>query len=372
MATDIRADHRLPMGKWPDNFYSPKDAVTNKLFGGLADNSTVSVTTAENKKSKHTYGVVVKYSLNYEKLEQSPEILMGGTLDPYKQNVQDTIVTLMEAGNEEFTSRDINRVMQGNPNAKLTSQQAIEIARAMMSMRRREVTIVTANEGIDSNLKALWKKNHGNLEPESNLPGYKSVGKFYGGTILAFEESGVVEKKIKHTKNGETTEEVIAVPTRWKMLAMPLLYRYAKDKGQVSCTQMKLINYAGNSDEPKVIQQLSARRTKTLNVIEHYLLKDIDTMKKDHSYKTYRELNSDRGAKEKPIYSRIITWETFYKLDGLDKVKSKSLKNMKSRTRHKVDKLLTGYKEQGLIQAFSYVDKKKGGTKFSYGIEITL
>ena len=88
----------------------------------------------------------------------------------------------------------------------------------------------------------------------------------------------------------------------------------------------------------------------------NFFAREIDTMKKN------------------PNYSKIIILARIYSIDGIDEVQNdaNSLKQKKKYTRGKIDKILTRFKTNGLIQGYKFHKKVIGKATTFYSVEILL
>ena len=327
---------------FPEVFFSPKSKVANMMFENEFPSGEVTPVVTINQGK---YGALVSY--NYHDIEESPFIRIGdgSKLTEWERTVHDAVSTLMEAGNEEFTSEQILRVARQDPNANLTDTAAVEIAEAMMSLNRRETTIIT-DAGVRPD---LWDAaGAGVLKPEHKR--YQNIGKAYYGRLLDFRADGDIKVSV-HCKDGSKKLTMTVVPTQWHMLARPLLYDYSKAKGQIASTPMKALYTATSKPKGKKLN-----RGRATDGIVNYLSRQIDTMKKDKNF------------------SRFILWETLYELDGIDDVKEDdgNIRKKKSCTRRKVCKILDEFKESGLIEGYANVEKQRGRTKYLHSVNICL
>ena len=73
-------------------------------------------------------------------------------------------------------------------------------------------------------------------------------------------------------------------------------------------------------------------------------------------------------------YSRNIILNNIYKIDGIDDVQQNAndIKKKKFRSRQKLEKLLTRFRENGLIYDYIFHKKLKGKTTIIHCVEILL
>ena len=337
----------------PTKIVSPKSIVSKTIFKSeLTQSDVFPVLATTTKQGK--FGAVVKF--DYTAIERDRCIRIDGTLDEYKQLVHDAVCTLKLAGNQIFESRDINRVMKRNPNAKLTDTEAVEIAEAMNAMGNVDVTIISDPDGLEEKLRRIWDENHMALQPERKIKKYRNLSKFYKDKLLSFAAEGNITAKVLRTIDGERKIVDATVPTIWKMKnlpgeenSMPILYQYANAKKQIATTPIKELNPTAYTALPSKL-----KRERKTDLLDDRLRELIETMK--HAHKI----------------SRDILYEPLYKLDGIEDAADGSTKTKKARTRAKVKKILEGYKKSGFIVDFKENSKKVGRAIMAYSVTIIL
>ena len=93
--------------------------------------------------------------------------------------------------------------------------------------------------------------------------------------------------------------------------------------------------------------------------LANFLSREIDTMKST--------------SKRKQPYSRVILLERIYKIDGIDDIQQDDINGInkkKSRTRDKLDKILSRFKENGMIEGHQFHKKIKGKSLYFHSVEI--
>ena len=78
-------------------------------------------------------------------------------------------------------------------------------------------------------------------------------------------------------------------------------------------------------------------------------------------------------SKRKQPYSRVILLERIYKIDGINDIQQDDINGInkkKSRTRDKLDKLLSRFKENGMIKGHQFHKKIKGKSLYFHSVEI--
>lgn len=298
-----------------DVLYSPKDAVSNKIFGGMEPGTVAPVVTIPTKKG-NDYGAVLKL-VQYKDEKSGTQIDIQYTkYEEYERAVCDAVASYVaEHGTPiTITSEQIYRFTSQNPKARLTLQAAKDIETAMINCGRGEVTIITDPAGDAE----LWKMGAGSdLEPEKKR--YNVASKYYGRMI---------------TFSAECSGDFGGALDRWTIFEAPILYNYAQDKKQIASTKVAEV-------EPPKAGKARARTSKDTQSIESYITRRIDTMKKN------------------PEQSRNILWENIYEIDGATTGKTtQAIRVKQSRSRAKTIKILDKCVDRGLIKEYAYKDKE--------------
>ena len=331
----------------PDTHFSTKDKVSNLTWNNkLLIGSDFGVITV--KKSEN-FGCIVH--LDYEKIINSPDVITGAQLSDFDRTVYDAIVTIYVAGNKVFTTADIWRVMSQNPKARLTEKKRDQISRSMFHISRFWMTIVT-----DYSDKILtWNSLNKDSTFKSESKFYKNLKATYTGRLINFSVVGNLSFDVTYSVNDEEVVEHKTVAQVWKILDTPILYQYAKDKGQISAVPMNLLTTSKKKDK-----QTALNRGDHTDELANFLSREIDTMKKT--------------AKHKQPYSRFILLERIYKIDGIDDIEQNvdNIKTKKKTTRQKLIKILTRFKENEMIKGHKLHKKIIGKSSTFYSVEILI
>ena len=324
---DQRANSLYPSTKAADIFYSPKDKVSNDLWaGGIPFGMLTPIKTFKDAKN-NLYGVVAMLK-DAEGNNATARIKSPEAYTDDDRQVHDAIASLWESPTAVISSEQIYRAICKNPKAKLTTQSAREIETSMFKCRRGELTIVTDPAGG----KEIWEKGaQGKLKPEKKI---FNVANNYNGLLIPFDS----------WSSGEFHDEHGAIRDRWQVFRPPVLYDYGHDKKQIAATPIQGISRKVN-------------RSKSTRSLMGYLDRQIDTMKKTTA----------------KVFSRNITWEALYKVDGVydGDTKPQTIKAKQSKTRTKVIKLLDERVAAGLIKGYTYnkhdgEHMKKVGRNWAY------
>lgn len=330
----------------PETFFSPKDKVSNVVWNNEIDiGDDIGVITIFKSEN---FGCIVK--LNYEKIMNSNDVITGAELSPYDRNVYDSVVTLYAAGNKIFPLQDIWHVFSQNPSAKLTEVERKKLLKSLFHIARFWITIVTDY----SEKTEVWAEKNSNPENKPFKPErkfYKKLQSSYTGHLLEFRVVANRCVKTVHSNNGQ---DVIEKETTAEILELgfcPILYQYAKAKGQVASTPIKLLNTSDRSNKKIVIN-----RGYHNDEITTFLAREIDTMKKSSTY------------------NNITLLERFYIIDGINEVQTdtNSVNKKKKKTRDKIEKILSHFKINGIIKDYIFHKKIFGKASTFYSVEILL
>ena len=331
----------------PDTLFSPKDKVSNYTWDNkIPIARDIGITTS---KKNGRCGCVVH--LDYEKIINSDDIVTGAVLSDFDRCVYDAVVTLHVAGNNIFTTNEIWRIISHNTKAKLNPVMRQKIIRSMFHITRFWISIVTD----DSERFDIWCSISRNTPFNSERKLYKNLQATYTGRLLDFRVIGNITFDVTYISDEQEFTEKKSFPDIWKILDTPILYQYAKAKGQISATPIQLISTTKTTKTVATI-----RRGACTNEVASFLAREINTMKKT--------------AKRKQPYSRTIILERIYKIDGIDDIQqdANSLKKKKNRTRDKIVKILQHFKENGLINGHTFHKKVHGKALTFHSVEILL
>lgn len=331
----------------PDTLFSPKDKVSNYAWknklpiGSFAGISTV-------KKSER-FGCVVH--LDYEKIINSDDVVTGAQLSNFDRCVYDAVVTIFVAGNTKFTTAEIWHIISHNSKSKLSPAMRDRIVKSMFHISKFWLSIITD----DSERFDVWCNLSRNSSFNSERKYYKNLQATYTGRLLDFRVIGKVTFDVSYDLDGRTITEKMSFADVWKLGFPPILYQYAKAKGQVSSVPLPLLDTSKKPDKKN-----SLKRGSHNDELTHFLSREIDTMKKT--------------AKRKQPYSRFILLDRIYKIDGIDNIQQSTndIKQKKFITRQKIKKILSRFKENGMINGHTFHKKTIGKSSTFYSVEIFI
>ena len=332
----------------PDTLFSPKDKVSNRTWDNrlpIGRNlGIITVRKAEN------FGCVVQ--LNYEKIINSDDVVTGAELSKFDRCVYDAVVTLFVSGYDTFSTADVLRIISHNPKAKLTPSNRDKIIKSMFHISRFWLSILTD----DSERFDVWCSISRNSPFNSERKYYKNLQATYTGRLLDFRVIGNITFDVTYFNEEQKFTKKESFPEIWKILATPILYQYAKAKGQISAVPIKFLDTS--SDKRSTVT--AVRRRATTSELTSFLAREIDTMKKT--------------AKRKQPYSRIILLDRIYKIDGIGDIlqNANNIWLKKKRTRDKLSKILNRFKENGMINGHIFHKKTIGKSLTFYSVEIFI
>ena len=331
-----RAEIAYMVGTPADTITSPKDHISNKLWGGKMKPGYITPVVTMTEKGQK-FGAVCQYVRYTDEKNNAQIDVTFVKYEEAERAVCDAVASLTQAAPLPvmITSLQIYRAITRNPHARLSAKAAKEIEEAMLNIGRGEVTIITAPSGDEK----LWKDGAGDkLKPEKKR--YANVKAKYYGRVILFSAS--------------TSGEFGGTLDRWTIHERPVLYNYAHDKNQVASTPIVALPESKNQKQAK-------RRGKDIQTLYSVITRRIDTMKKAKST------------------SRNMTWESLYELDGVyskENQTENAIRLKKGRTRGKVIKIIDECKASGLITGYIYNVhdnihmKRKGKTWEFYALEI--
>ena len=332
----------------PDTLFSPKDKVSNRTWNNnLPVGRYMGVVTV---RKVENFGCVVQ--LNYEKIINSDDVVTGAKLSHFDRCVYDAVVTLFVTGRTVFSTTEILRIVSHNPKARLTPSYRDKIIKSMFHISRFWLSILTD----DSERFDVWCSLSRNSTFNSERKYYKNLQATYTGRLLDFRVIGNIAFDVSCFKDEQKITEKESFPEVWKILAPPILYQYAKAKGQISAVPIKYLDTSRDSGG----NITTVRRRACTSELTSFLAREIDTMKKT--------------AKRKQPYSRIILLERIYKIDGIDSIQQNAdnIKTKKKTTRQKLEKILLRFKENGLISGHHFHKKVHGKALSFHSVEILL
>ena len=331
---------------FPDTQFSSKDKVSNVVWNNEIDiGDDIGVITIFKSEN---FGCIVK--LNYEKIMNSNDVITGAELSPFDRNVYDSVVTLYAAGNKMFPLQDIWRVFSQNPNAKLTEVERKKLLKSLFHIARFWITIITDH----SEKTEVWAKKNSNPENKPFKPErkfYKKLQSSYTGHLLEFR---VIANRCVETVRSNNDQDIIEKESTAEIFELgfcPILYQYAKAKGQVASTPIRLLNTSDRSNKKIVIN-----RGYHNDELVTFLAREIDTMKKSSTY------------------NNIILLERLYIIDGIENIQQgkNDLKKKRKQTRDKIEKILTHFKINGVIKGHIFHKKTFGKALTFYSVEILI
>lgn len=332
----------------PDTIFSPKDKVSNRTWDNfLHIGRYMGIVTV---RKNENFGCVVQ--LNYEKIINSDDVVTGAELSKFDRCVYDAVVTLFVTGYTAFSTTDILRIISHNPQAKLTPVTRDKIIKSMFHISRFWLSIITD----DSEKFDVWCSLSRNSTFNSERKYYRNLQATYTGRLLDFRVIGNITFDVTYLNDEHKVTKKESFPEVWKILAPPILYQYAKVKGQISSVPIKYLNTS--NDKGNTVT--AVRRRACTNELANFLAREIDTMKKT--------------AKHKQPYSRVILLERIYKIDGIDEIQQNgnNIWKKKNRTRDKLDKILSRFQENGMINGHTFHKKTIGKSLTFYSVEIIL
>ena len=294
------------------------------------------------------FGCIVR--LNYDKIFADERVITGANFSDFDRALYDAVVTLMVAGNNIFSNTALWRVITQKPDAKLTDSARLKIVKSMFHVGNFLISIVT-DYSKKADVWADFNSDSTQRPFKSERKFYKKLQAIYGGRLLEFRWIAERSITITRTVDGQEIIERKDIPEIWQFIAPPILYQYAADKEQVASIAMTLLNTSDKADNKPAL-----RRGSHTNELANFLTREIDTMKK------------------KPNYSKIIVLDRIYYIDGIDEVQQdkNDLKKKKKRTRDKLEKILSRFKANGLIQGHKFHKKVIGKATTFYSVEILL
>ena len=325
----------------PETHFSPKDKVSNLTW---ANRFPIGIDAGVRTiKRNEDFGCIVH--LDYEKIIKSDDVVTGAELSHFDRSVYDAVSTIYATGNKFFTTVELLRVITQNPKAKLTEKKREQIRSSLFHIARFWMTITTD----DSEKLEVWYKLSRRKPLNYERKIYKNLQATYTGRLLNFSVIGY------RAIEGEPFEKKEELAEVWKILDTPLLYQYAKAKGQISSVPIKYLDTSKKADK-----KIALNRGDHTDELASFLSREIDTMKKT--------------AKRKQPYSRIILLERIYQIDGIDEIQQTedNIRTKKKTTRQKLVKILNRFRENGFIKKYELHKKVKKNSLCFYSVEIVF
>jgi len=278
--------------KKPESLLIATPKVIRKLYDGETDfTDGIQPVDISPRKQKGKYVVPVELVFVSTVTEEGLQIQKH--LTPFDKQVQTGIFTLLENGYTAFTAKQVYEVFAGKTT---TSPQAI--GHVTRSINKQRTTLIS----IDWTAHAKMK----------GLPVDQQQGDY-----IATEENLLLLRRVKLRCNGQELDG-------YSVIEEPILYRYAKQVGQLSTLDRKLLDVPVNNTEVNI-------------VLRNELLERIDTMKK-----------------RKGKISNNISFETLYKLAGIGENRKE-----RERIRTAVEKMLNAWKKEGFISGYAMNQEKR-------------
>ena len=278
--------------KKPESLLIATPKVIRKLYDGETD-FTDGVQPVDISPRKQKGKFVVPVELVFVSTVNEEGLQIQKHLTPFDKQVQTGIFTLLENGYTAFTAKQVYEVFAGKTT---TSPQAI--GHVTRSINKQRTTLIN----ID------WTA-HAKM---NGLPVDQQQGDY-----IATEENLLLLRRVKLRCNGQELDG-------YSVIEEPILYRYAKQVGQLSTIDRKLLDVPVNNTEVNII-------------LKNELLERIDTMKK-----------------RKSKISNNIAFETLYKLAGVGEDRKE-----RERIRTAVGKMLEAWKKDGFISGYALNREKK-------------
>lgn len=207
---------QVPKTKYPNEFITPKDKVSNMLFNGQLSKELQPLRMERQGRKELT----TKVSIEFDELKDIQ--LSNRNITPYDREVHDAIVSLyIDGRNAYITPLMVFRTMTGQPQGKLTDKIFKDISESIERCSRTRVYIDATKE-VD--------------------------GKGYSIEQPIFKENLIYTRSISGTHNGEAGEWI-------EIISTPVLYRYASSKNQIARMDIKLLNTPVNKSEETIILQ---------------------------------------------------------------------------------------------------------------------
>ena len=343
---------------YPTVNYSAKTKVSNMLFRPkkqIKINQLNGIVTLPSKKD--FFGVVVRLRIHKPEADCEQffddDSIFSQPLNEFDQAVYDAVVSLYVADNTIFTTDAICKVLAHNTQTRLTNKKRIDIAFSLLKLYAHFITIIT-DDSINSSDWTSFNDNSSKFKGERKF--YTNLKQYYQDRLLNFRIVNSVNVTCHKNINGSKIPFNRTIPNEWKIIQIPILYDYAAIKKQVAATNIEYLNTSKDKQNDKL--PALNRNTRTDN-LANFLAHEIDTMKK---------------TANKKRYSHFILMDTLYKLDGIDDISqnANNIKTKKQYTRKKIIKLLSRFKDNGLIADYVFHKKKRGKTFFLHSIEILL
>ena len=277
--------------KKPESLLIATPKVIKKLYDGETDfTDGIQPVDISPRKQKGKFIVPVELVFVSNVTEEGLQIQKH--LTPFDKQVQTGIFTLLENGYTAFTAKQVYEVFAGKTT---TSPQAI--GHVTRSINKQRTTLISIDWTAHAKMKGLPVDQQ-------------------RGDYIATEENLLLLRRVKLRCNGQELDG-------YSVIEEPILYRYAKQVGQLSTIDRKLLDVPVNNTEVNII-------------LKNDLLERIDTMKK------------------RKDFSRNISFDTLYKLAGVGEDRKE-----RERIRTAVEKMLNAWKKDGFISGYAMNQEKR-------------
>lgn len=300
----------VPTGKvnaWasrPESYQLLADNITRAIFNADAETGD-GLTPLGGKKfiRKRQYEEIRNIlQISFDDLGKGIKIRRN-LLKDIDEPIFNAILTLFIKGNYDvITPLQIHRLLTADPEARITIEKAAEYIAAAERMARCWIDIDATPE-----IKALY--------PE--LDKWRHKGHLLPIEIIDIEMGGV---RVQAIQRGH----------------VPILYRYAAMKNQISTIPLKMLATPGSDTDEKT-------------VLNHYLLKQIEAMKK---------------GKLTPV----VLYKTLYDQIAMKAETPGAVRKKQFKIREQAKAMLTYWVDQGNIKGFS--ERKKAHTFDALLIEV--
>lgn len=224
------------ISKRPENYIFPNDKTANSLEKLVINGAQYSLGEERHGAAKEVNTYI---SFNFDEAAKETDLSeFTLTFSEFDKQVQESVVSLMKAGNTVITPAMIHKTLTGNASdVRITPNWEEDINR---SMRKFNSVFVTADLSETAKL----------------YPGLKDVERMVKGTRLMQYEKTYVK-----TKNGA---EVMA----YSMYSTPILYTIAEAKKQVGCFEIKRLENIKTTNSIDNTE-LKIYLLKRINAMEH-------------------------------------------------------------------------------------------------------
>lgn len=271
----------------------PKDKVTNRIFSGEMPIPSMEEAFTGDKKGDHSALIQIEYT----ELLKNNDLILSKSLNEFDRSVYNAITTAFVAKNEYVTLNSLITLIKGTSSARGTKELKESIEKSIKIMNSIRVVITTDHDGNAMCSLPSEKKSWSGLDAVYD----RRLLEINSDTKVSI--NGLVSKKTYH------------------ILDEPVLYTYAKIKGQIINRPTKSLNVSNSTH--------GLNQNKSTISLKGYLIQRIDAMEK-----------SKKPLKNKISYSNIY------------EITKASNKIETSRARTKVKKILDSFIDNGVIKSY--------------------